>query len=176
MGTRLIRSPRISPGPRRKTIWLSSAGITDKSNLAAATKILDQTFTGVAVTALGAFTIVRTRGMLFVAGDQNAALEEPFGGLGFMVVSSTAAGVGATAVPGPMSDEADDQWFVFENFVASADGDPSTQVNGSRVIHFDSKAMRKVEDGQAIAIVIENASAADGCQYILKFRMLVKLH
>jgi len=40
----------------------------------------------------------------------------------------------------------------------------------------DSKAMRKVQEGQDIAIVLENGSALDGMLFLLQFRMLVKLH
>ena len=41
---------------------------------------------------------------------------------------------------------------------------------------FDFRSMRKIEDQQAIVVSIENASAAEGAQYVMKFRMLFKLH
>jgi len=41
---------------------------------------------------------------------------------------------------------------------------------------FDSRAMRKVEDGQDIVSVAENASGSAGLTYVAKYRMLVKLH
>ena len=40
----------------------------------------------------------------------------------------------------------------------------------------DSKAMRKVDEGQDIAVLIQNNSALHGMAYLLEFRMLVKLH
>ncbi len=41
---------------------------------------------------------------------------------------------------------------------------------------FDSKAQRKVREGDTIGVVLENSAASHGMTYMLMFRMLVKLH
>ncbi len=93
------------------------------------------------------------------------------------VVSEPARIVGVTAVPAPILDEDSDLFFVYQPvvsdiLVATAVG----HAQAGRVFEFDSRAQRKVEDGQAIVVSLENASAAHGAQYIVKFRMLLKLH
>ncbi len=41
---------------------------------------------------------------------------------------------------------------------------------------FDSKAMRKVSESDSIVVTLENANSAHAVDFILQFRMLVKLH
>ena len=43
-----------------------------------------------------------------------------------------------------------------------------------RVFEFDSKAMRKLEVGQTLAVVIENGHASYGVQYYSQFSILFK--
>ncbi len=162
----------VRSGPRRSTEWLASADSTDMQSLANGGTILDQTFT-----FLEPATIVRTRGRLYVASDQTAASEFPFGALGMLVASTPAATVGVGSLPTPITDEGSDLWFLHESWMASilrADG--SGIMQGVTVFDFDSKAMRKVEEGSTACVLLENASATDTVQFAIKFRMLVKLH
>ncbi len=164
-------------GPRRQTDWLASVDNTAFAALAASQAIFDQSFSG-SGTPNAPFTIVRTRGSLFVRSDQVANAEEPFGAIGFAVVSSQAAAIGVTAIPTPISDEPSDMFFVWEpwaasNVVASAVG---IDANGVREYKIDSKAMRKVGFNETVAVTIENANATAGALFLIKFRMLVKLH
>ncbi len=166
-------------GERRKTEWLASADATGTTNLGAATKILDQSLTTVEKAKLP-FTVVRVRGMVYVQSDQVAADEEQFGAVGFAVVSDLAVAAGIASIPDPISNENSDLWFVHQFFFAGtrAGGGAGTGVptlNGV-TFPFDSKAMRKVEEGSDIAVVLSNADAAFGLQYIVKFRLLIKLH
>ncbi len=170
---RFVRNRSFNSGPRRKTEWLASADVTGQTALAASSVILDSSF---------AFTqpetIVRTRGSLWVSSDQATANEEPFGALGMMVVSDQAAAAGVAAVPTPIQEEDDDNWFVWVPFLASLR--LATAVgfvaNPFMEYKFDSKAMRKVAAGDTLIVVLENASSTDAMNYVVKFRTLTKLH
>ena len=122
-------------------------------------------------------TIIRTRGILWIRSDQTAAEEEPFGALGFSVVSEQARVAGVAAVPSPITDEQSDLFFVHQFWQSGVSiGSEVAFTNLWTAYPFDSKAMRKVADGDAIVVVMENAHAVDAANYILKFRMLFKLH
>ncbi len=106
-------------------------------------------------------TVRRTRGRFHVVSDQGSVTEVQNGALGFIVVNDLALAAGAASIPGPVTDAADDGWFVWEGFsqvtqltvgVANAAGTMSL------LYEFDSKAMRKVADGFSIAIMFESLS------------------
>jgi len=160
-------------GPRRLTEWGGSADVTTSTVLAAATAVLDQSFSQAILSEIVPATIVRVRGELWVASDQASASEEPFGALGFAVVQQPANAAGVGSIPTPIAEELDDVWFVYQAF-------QTYFATGQGVVwqrySFESKAMRKLEDGDAIVIVLENAHATMGLEYILKFRTLFKLH
>ena len=44
------------------------------------------------------------------------------------------------------------------------------------MFEFDSKAQRKIVEGEAIVMLVENGSATDGLEYILMLRVLFMLH
>ena len=166
-----IQSPLRGRSPGRLTEWFGSTFLTDFSLLAANSFLITHVFSA-AELAKRPFTITRTIGSLWVASDQQAANEFPFGALGMMVVSDKAVATGATAVPDPVSQSASDEWFQYRSFAAhgsSVHGEPFVE------IPFDSKAQRRVQDGEDFVSVISNASATDGLLFILNFRMLVKL-
>ncbi len=171
-----FRSAVQRTGPKRATIWVSSSNETDFTSLPAASVVLDQSFSAANVSALGNFTITRTVGQILCAGDQVAALEVGFGAMGMTVVSAAALAAGIGSLPTPITDEASDQWFVYQSIMALTSNDAGSQAAGMKLFPFDSKAQRRVEDGQAIATTVENASATDGLIYLIKFRMLIKLH
>ena len=163
---------------RRETEWLGSADSTAPIALSASTVLLSQTLSAASL-ALRPFTVVRVRGSVFLRTDQVTANEAPFGSFGMCVVNDTAAALGVTAIPGPDSDIGSDLWFLhkiwaIDMFTSAATTEPAT-INGWE-FDFDSKAMRKVNGDQDIAVVIENASAGFAANFILRFRMLVKLH
>ena len=116
----------------------------------------------------------RTRVQLSISSDQSAAGEDQIGALGFIVVNDLAIAAGAAAIPGPVADANDDGWFVWMPFHGSrlefggAGGSGQAFVN----IEQDSKAMRRVEEGFTIAVMLENASLTDGISYHHSFSML----
>ncbi len=160
-----------SGAPRRKTDWLFSQDTTGVKGLLQGVAVLDQFFE-----PFESVTVVRTRGMLYVQSDQQAADEEAFGAMGMAVVSTQAKDVGVTAVPTPISDEGSDLFFVYEAFAFGYTFFSSVGATSKGTqFRFDSKAQRKVEPEQSIVVTVENADATFGLQYILKFRMLIKL-
>ncbi len=164
------RSFQKSPG--RLTEWF--AGVPSEIALGGASFIVASSLNAAGL-AKRPFTVTRTVGLLAVRSDQVVATEFPFGALGLIVVSDKAVATGATAIPDPITEQASDEWFLYQAFVA--DGAQNVGA-GQRVSQYviDSRAQRKVQQGEDIAVVVANgAAAALGISFVLNFRMLVKL-
>ncbi len=72
-------------------------------------------------------------------------------------------------MPGPVTDASDDGWFVWEPFwQRGADSIAATNPQ----YMFDSKAMRTVQEGFQIAVIVENASAAHVCEFGMGMSLL----
>jgi len=161
---------------RRETLWAGIAAT--RTTLAIGVPVL---FTGFPadILALRPFTIVRTRGLIGIASDQEAADESYLAHMGISVVSDEALAVGVTAVPAPETRSDSDLFFVYESMSGRFHlGDATGFAESAEYTRqFDSKAMRKVEDGQDIALVLEAAGAPfGGCLFTKTGRMLIKLH
>ena len=161
---------------RRQMTWLTGVNSSAVTTLAAGAQVLFSSLNAAAL-ALRPFTIVRTRGLLSVFSDQQASSEVFFGAAGDVVVTEQATGVGITAVPVPMANQNSD-WFWFEFFSgnfrqASAVGIMAGEV--SRTV-IDSKAMRKVDEGDDLATIVDNGSSTTGINFLLLNRTLIKLH
>ncbi len=120
-------------------------------------------------------TVRRTRGRFNFASDQAAAMEEISGAWGMIVVTDAAAAIGVTAIPGPVTDSADGGWFVWEPFGAVLGNAAAAAGNAASTlapIMYDSKAMRKIQDGFQVAVVVENASASTGLVFGMGLAML----
>ena len=118
-------------------------------------------------------TVRRTRGLISVGSDQSVAIENQLGAVGLVVINDVALTLGITAIPDPVSNDDDDGWFVFIPFVRK--GINSTGNSPSTEFEFDSKAMRRVEEGFGIAIVVANASLIHGFEVAISMRMLTSL-
>ena len=170
------RFPALRQGQRRESIWI---GVTETvTTLAAAnTAALILTLNATAL-ALRPFTVVRTRLDWVIRSDQTGALESYQVALGAAVVSDQSVAIGVTAVPTPFTDLASDLWFVHEivfgTFLFVSGAGFAQPASSERTI--DSRAMRKVEDGQDIVFVLENSGISDGSFNKMAGRMLVKLH
>ena len=122
------------------------------------------------------FTIERTHIWGQVTSDQLAADEFVFGAVGMCVVSDQALAIGVTAVPTPVTDLASDLWFLHQIYgvefaLSSAIGFDGNA--GSR-FEIDSRAKRKVNDGQDVILVLENAGISFGSLVRLGGRLLIK--
>jgi len=102
--------------------------------------------------------------------DQVSQTEFQFGAVGMIVVNDLAIAAGVASIPGPGTDLDDDGWFVWEPFQlvgeakdGGADGSAQEWAGWS----FDSKAMRRIEEGFGIAIVCENVNTSNGLEIAL---------
>ncbi len=161
--------------PKRQTEWFGSSVETAFTALAANTQSFDQELTGGLTSR--PFTIVRTRGSIFIESDQEVAEEAPFGAFGMAVVSEEAAAAGGASLPQAYSNASSDLWFVHGYYAVNRAADGGAPYgNSGWEFQFDSKAMRKVADGSTIVVLVDNNSAAFGLNYLINFRLLIKLH
>jgi len=160
---------------RRETLWFG--GIEFSQALATAgTAVLVSTLNAAAL-ALRPFTVIRTRGMLHIDTDNAAAAEHYSAAFGMAVVSDQAAAIGVTAVPTPVTDSGSNLWFVYDWLFGSHNSRTDVgQGTAGFVKEIDSKAMRKVESGSDLAVVIERGAITAGCTLSGFARNLVKLH
>ena len=166
---------RRAGGMVRDTLWIEIAP-TNTNLPAASTAVL---FNGLAAAQLTQrpFTVVRTRIGMHIASDQVGASESYQAALGLAVVSDQALAIGVTAVPTPFTDIGSDLWFFW---AASAGRFAFINGTGTQQLGLysneDSKAMRKVEEGQDLAVTVETSAVSLGAD-IQKFgRLLIKLH
>ena len=162
-------------GQRRKTKWFQGLESAAFTNIAANSLVFQQGLSGTLNDA--PFTAVRTRGILAVGSDQEAADEFQHVMFGQAVISDQAVAIGVTAMPTPRTDSGSDLFFVFE-FIANdfRFGDATGFVTGVQERVIDSRAMRKVEDGQDVISVIEAGVVGQGSSVQTFTRLLVKLH
>ena len=161
---------------RRESLWLILTGSV--TTLAPVTPVL---FTGFSadILALRPFTIVRTRGVMSLTSDQTAAIESYHAVLAMAVVSDQALAAGVASVPTPISDGDSDLFFLYEAIIGRnmASTDVGFDSGAGWFKEFDSKAMRKVEDGSDVAVTVESDTAPfTGCVMHKGGRMLIKLH
>ena len=117
-------------------------------------------------------TVLRTVGQLAVVSDQTAASEQQLGAFGMIVVTDIALAAGAASIPGPVTDIADDGWFLYVPIAQTLLFADSTGLAQSVNYAFDSKAKRVVGDGQSMALMVENASASFVFQVVFTLRLL----
>jgi len=161
---------------RRETAWLG--GVTVRSTLAAGSTSILQSSLNAAALASRPFTVIRVRGVMFVKSDQAAANEFQDVAYGNAVVSDQAVAIGVTAVPTPDTDDASDLWFVYKRILNEMLFSDATGINSPYGIfgEFDSKAMRKIEDGQDLVEVVETGPLSSGVVVTTYARTLIKLH
>jgi len=169
------RFSRVNRSPRRETVWIHLTPTL--GGLAAGGASLVAVLTAVGL-ALRPFTIVRTRALWHVRSDQQAVSEPYSAALGMCVVSEQATAIGVTAVPTPIVDMDSDLWFFHDLIGGSFRFLDATGVQDPAGIshNSDSKAMRRVNNDQDVAIVTESMTAGGGVDTIVGLRMLLKLH
>ena len=166
---------RSNSAPRRKTQWIPLTPAIDVIATASTALLIGSL--NAAALALRPFTIVRTRGFWSINSDQISASEDFDCSFGIAVVTDQAVAIGVTAVPTPVTDIASDSWFMYEQLANRIEFSDATGVrNVGLSSRFDSKAMRKVDFGQDLAIVLETSSASSGVDIWNSLRMLIKLH
>ncbi len=160
---------------RRETVW-GSIVLANTALGAGGDTVLVRSLSA-AFLELRPFTMVRNHLFLSLQSDQTIATEDQQAAFGTCVVSDQAQAIGVTAVPTPLTDLSSDLWllwaFMQHSFMFSANGIASPFNTWKDV---DSKAMRKVEDGQDVIDVIELPASSDGVTLTSVGRFLVKLH
>ena len=160
---------------RRSTFWTGLPPL-EVSRSAASSSTLTSLLSAAGL-ALIPFTIVRVRGVFGIRSDQESAAEAYSGSLGQAVVTTQASAIGVTAVPTPETDRESDEFFVYESLAGNQGFITGVGFQEmGRWSTYDSKAMRKVQDGQDVISVIETSSISNGAIFHLSFRMLLKLH
>ena len=171
MANRVVRA-RVGGGTRRRspTTWarqVSTIGVT----VAPATKVLAAT---IILSNPGiSETVRRTRAILSIASDQMIAPEHQLGAYGFVVVSDLAIAAGVASIPGPATDASDDGWFVWQGF--NQEGADTAVGHASVQYVIDSKAMRRIQEGFGVAIVIENSHATHSLVFTQSIALLSSL-
>jgi len=161
---------------RRETEWFFMPQ-ANTTIAAASTATLIRSLNAAAL-ALRPFTIVREHFFLSLQSDQAVATEDQQVGFGACVVSDQASAIGVTAVPTPLTDLGSDLWMLWTFLQSSllfSDATGIMQFVGHRR-DVDSRAMRKVIDGQDYINVAETPSTSLGLTLTSIGRVLVKLH
>ena len=172
MACRDFRRGAVAIRKVRETTWVGFQPL--ETTVAVSTVVLVFTLNAAAL-ALRPFTVVRSHFMISVRSDQAAAAEVQRCAMGLAVVSDQAVAVGATAVPAPITESPSHLWFLHTLLFAAS----SSVVDLARpegLFSIDSKAMRKVEVGSDIVLVLENGAAgiSAGAVITVGGRMLVK--
>jgi len=161
---------------RRESLWV--AIVATETVLSGAG--IDVLFTGysAAVLALRPFTIVRTRGVVTFRSDQVATSELYNGVLAMAIVTDQALAAGVGSVPTGDTDRDSDAFFVYEEGMGIVQVVSAAGFEGAygQQREFDSKAMRKVEDGFDIAVTIQATAQSNGMFIGKAGRQLIKLH
>ena len=159
---------------RRESLWIGIGAAN--TNLAAANSaVLTNSFNAAAL-ALRPFTIVRTRGVWMIRNDQTAATELQQAALAMAVVSDVSVSIGISAVPTGFADIGSDLFFVYEQQAQEFVVNSAVGTEVYTGVQYDSKAMRKVEDGQDLAVTLEASAISAGVNVLHSGRMLIKLH
>ncbi len=148
-------------GTQSPTAW---AGIsTAPASLAAGSKVLVANF--VPNPGLPSETLVRTRGLLTIT---NAAARSD-GAFGACVVSDSAITAGVASIPDPITEINDDLWTLIVPIGIGETADPAWMN-----YEFDSKGMRRIEEGQSLAFVLANGGGG-AFTFQLYLRTLAKI-
>ncbi len=129
-----------------------------------------------AALALRPFTIIRSHFSVLWLSDQVAAIEDPFGAVGGIVVTDSATAAGAASIPDAVTDM-NAGWFFHQILMTQLTFLDATGFtsNAGRLYEIDSKAMRKVGTDDDVGIMGVNSNTADGASIVIGGRMLVKL-
>ena len=175
MGNRFRGTGRgFARGARRETQWLAiqpATATVDNSSVLVSTL-------NAAALALRPFTIVRMHMEVYYFSDQVIATESFVGAVGQCVVSESAAAAGVVSIPTPITELDSDLWMLHRFLIGGftfADATGFASVDGYRT-SIDSKAMRKVNNDEQLALVVQGDSLGDGVTIIMAGRLLLKLH
>ena len=159
---------------RRQMIWLAGTYLEDTLASAGANTLVASL--NAAALLLRPFTVVRTRGIVGIRSDQGAVSEVQQAAIGLIVVKDVAVVAGISSLPTPVTDDSSD-WFTLQSMFNAIDVTSDIgRLLTYQQYEIDSKAMRKVDQGDDLAIVAENTGNSAGTIVSSYFRILIKLH
>jgi len=164
------RFTRSRSGSDRKSLWLQFTTVDTTIAAGAATLIFTL---NAAALALRPFTVIRTHFGFLQFSDQAAVIENQLVAVGMAIVSDQAVAVGITAIPTPMTESGSSLWFAHK-LLYSREQSITDRAQPAGVWDLDSKAMRKVEVGSDLAIVLENSTVGSGSVTAIGGRILIK--
>ena len=171
------RTRVVSRGQRRQAAWADIL-LFSRLNALGAAASLGSAFTAIGLTER--LIIARIRGTVSCHLDVGAALDAYTLGVGIIVVKDEALAAGIASMPGSLSG-AEQSWIwhhIFSMGPASVGTTDGLQILLNFSAELDTKAMRKVQDGDILAIVWEGTQdngtpTADG---LANARLMVLLH
>ena len=164
-GRRTTRSVT-SRGARNPTNW-GGVVATALTAVPAATKVLLAVLVLVFVSGE---TIRRMRGTFYTKASEVSSYH---GAIGAFVANDTAIAAGVASLLDPVTDVADDAWMWYQSFHGGGTATPgSAGDQAGQVWEVDSKAMRRVETGYSLVIVVANSTSAVDFSCALSFRAL----
>ena len=160
-------------GSRRQTTWIAPADQGFVSVTTGSTTLIasfDPTAAG-----LPRPTVVRTRGSVAIAPVIGIAADvDIVGAYGLAVVSENAFGQGVSAIPQPFDDANWDGWFVWRSFSIRFESNSALTAHINQLVQeVDSKAMRKMGDGDRVVLIAQSQVGAYDIS--MPLRMLMKL-
>ena len=168
---RTIQRRALSRGRRPGGTWGRNLSAL-QTTVPAASKVLVGSF-ALSTPGIGE-TVRRTLGEVGISSDQTGAIEQQLGAFGCIVVTDTALAAGVASLPGPATESSDDGWFVWQGLMRR--GDASLTAPIIDVFKFDSKAMRRNEEGFSVALVAENTHATHGYLLHLNISLYATRH
>ncbi len=161
-------------GPKRLGTWVGPAD-QNYVTIANGAKVLVASFDASAGGLIKP-TLVRTRGAVVVRIAGPAADVSVAGAFGVAIVTDRAFAAGVASIPGPFTDAGWDGWAVWRSFGFVWDfADESGKAISSISFEVDSKGMRKFQEDDDLAVVIETSASSAGATILQAGRMLIKL-
>jgi len=168
--------PGFSGKGGRLTEWAAIVATTEVT-VAADSFALLTAFTGADLSPLVPATLVRIRGEIMMRSDQSAADEQQIGSLGIGVVQDVARIAGAASLPDPLLDAGDEVWLYWQSLLSAGETGAGTVIGSTpKTYTIDSKAMRKVVDGESLVVMVANHAAGHGFKIAFQARFLFLLH
>jgi len=178
---RRFQSRSRNQSQRRLTDWIggtvtTSVRTTVGASTVVAIKSFDTRTSG--QTPAAPFTIVRVRGILSVSLLSPTGNDDAQGAYGMCIINGEAFDAGVASMISPYVESFDDRWFYHTFWSVQTEliiaGQASTEKYYDEVI--DSKSMRKVEHGDVIVSICENANSGNNVSVFQNDRILVKVH
>ena len=163
-----------SDAQRRKMSW----GVGPEGTLSISASTSTVFATGAQI-AIADMTLTRTRGeLLLFLQTASAALSGFQYAFGLCLVSQNAAGIGATAIPEPLTDLGWDGWFFHHQGALKSPATTIVSDLGAQVVRIpvDSKAQRKVRETDVVVAVLETVETVSSIMHAeLRSRILFRL-